>query len=132
MDNTLLLILGVAVAIFVVWLIGSSKRSNYRYLQSLDNPREGGYYAEYNEECLDAQNQNCHLTDGTTGVCVLHGLCQSSPLVDLRQEDDDTPKPDCLPPVFKQGCGRYCNCLKLRGDDYPGCMNDCASDFSPL
>jgi hypothetical protein len=122
------------VAIIIVWLLFRSyKKNSYRFLGSPYRPAEGGSRGEYNEECLEHPGQKfCMLTDGTAGICVLSGMCVADMEIDHRTANDENPKPYCTKPIFKEGCPRFCNCLSLKGQDYPGCVEDCLSYFSPL
>jgi len=133
-----ILIFVAAIAVALYLMMGGCHRKdgfdyNYRYMGSVYNPNEGGGRAEPNEECLQFPGyRHCMLTDGTFGTCALDGLCVASMLVDHRQEADEVHRPLCTEPTFKQGCGRWCQCQKLLGNDRKGCVQQCESWFSPL
>jgi hypothetical protein len=104
---------------------------NYRFLGNLYNPLSGGLNGEYNEDCLDDERRHCTLTDGTTGKCVLNGICVSSFLTDHVQNNLEIPKPRCTEPYNKQSCPKYCACLGLLGVESKNCEEECRSWFHP-
>src|SRR5574339_327880 len=104
-----LIIIFLVLAILVFLFCISTKTEGYAYLQSLYDPTQGGFYSEYNEECLDNANRHCMLTDGTEGVCLLNGVCAASFLLG----EDTTEKPYCTQPYSKEGCERWCMCTTL-------------------
>lgn len=127
--------------ILVLYLIfrRCSSGEKYRFLGGISDPRRGGYRAEMNEECLRLQaGQQCILTDGTSGNCVQSGHCVENMLVDLNLENQEIEKPYCTKPVFKEGCGRFCECKQMQGtvgptlEDSTACLKNCLSYFSPL
>lgn len=94
---------------------------------------QGGDRGEFNEECLQHPGQRmCMLSDGTSGVCVLSGMCVADMLVDHRRENDNVPRPLCTAPIFKEGCQRWCRCKGMLGEACAGCEEECESWFSPL
>jgi len=121
------------VIVVLVCLCSNSTRNQFKYLGNVYRLDEGGSRGELNEECLQHPGYRmCMLTDGTSGVCALSGMCVADMEVDLRREQDENPKPYCTEPIFKEGCGRWCNCQALKGIHDPGCLDECESWFSPL
>jgi hypothetical protein len=106
------------------------KDEGYRYLSSVNNPAQGGYYAEYNYECGDDARNQCVMENGQSGNCVLNSMCMTNMSEDMRKNDIEVPKPRCIRPTFKQNCNQFCACLGLQNRDYPGCIDDCKSWFS--
>src|SRR5271154_5223994 len=101
-----LVALVLVVALVVAWCTSGSK-SQFRYLGNVYRLDQGGSRGEPNEECLQNPSYRmCMLTDGTSGVCALSGMCVADMEVDLRRERDEVPRPLCTAPIFKQGCGR--------------------------
>jgi len=75
----------------------------------------------------------CMLTDGTSGVCGINGMCLSSMMLDLRKERDEMEMPYCTAPIFQEGCGRFCACKGCKGPiDTQQCLKECGSWFSPM
>jgi hypothetical protein len=124
------IVLVVAVA---VCMYRKNTINQFRYLGNVYNLSEGGSRGELNEECLQHPGYRmCQLTDGTPGVCALSGMCVADMEIDLRRARDEVPKPYCTAPIFKEGCGRFCDCLALAGTAKPDCIEDCRSWFSPI
>jgi hypothetical protein len=95
------------------------------------SPLDGGFVSEFNEECLDDENRHCMLTNGMTGKCVLNGQCMASAMVDARQEAEEVHKPYCTKPYSAEGCYRFCECLSMKNQYQPGCLQQCESWFHP-
>ena len=134
MGRGLLFLVIVLGAIAIACLLSSRTIKNqFKYLGNVYRLDEGGSRGELNEECLQHPSYRmCMLTDGTSGVCALSGMCVADMSVDHRKERDAVPRPLCTAPIFKEGCGRWCNCQKMKGSNNPGCRSECESWFSPI
>lgn len=131
----IVILLAITLALLSVICIFSkdTQKSQFRYLGNVYNQDQGGGRGELNEECLQHPDYRmCMLTDGTSGVCALSGMCVADMMVDHRRERDAVPRPLCTAPIFKEGCGRWCKCQKLKGEETPGCVEECRRWFSPL
>ena len=134
MCQTLYLLALALAVVLVIWVCSkNTNRNGFKYLGNGYNPNQGGSRGELNEECLQHPGYRmCMLTDGTSGVCALSGMCVADMEVDLRRERDSVPRPLCTPPVFKEGCERFCRCQALLGEECDDCVERCRSWFSPL
>lgn len=122
----------ISIMILIIYLLWpKNERSNYQYMGSLYSPTMGGSRTEFNEECLNNENDHCMMTDGTPGKCMLNGICEVSLLLDPRPQAEDFPIPHCTRPYSAQACDRFCNCLQLQGSDSPSCTKECKSWFHP-
>ena len=130
------LVLGVICLGIFIYL--KKRRDGFRYLGSVYQPNISGGEGELNEECLQHPGYRfCMLTDGKSGVCALSGMCVADMMVDHRQEDIDVPRPLCTKPIFKAGCSRFCECLKISDPSSSHtasleCKRECDDWFSPL
>lgn len=135
---TFIIIAILVVTLIVLYCLSSSGAmcssqspslsEKYHYLGSLYMPADGGVASEYNIECLNNANGHCMLTDGTTGKCVLHGICRSSMLLDHSQSIIE--KPYCTRPYFPEECASFCQCLNMKGVKPPNCINTCTAQFA--
>lgn len=149
--TTLVVVLIGVVIVFVALMLlkggcwnerFASVPSKFHYLGSVYRKDEGGSRGEPNEECLQSPGYRfCMLTDGTSGVCALSGMCVANMLNDLREERDDIRHPLCTKPIFKEGCKRHCDCLAMKfskengrrmtPSQYGTCLDSCISNFHP-
>ncbi len=129
-------VIALCIVIGVIILLGIIvSREKYRFLKGMYLPAQGGHHAEPNEDCLQFPGvRQCVMTDGTSGTCVMGGLCVASMLDDLNLENLEIRKPYCPGPTFKEGCGRFCACQKMKGGSFntTACLQNCESWFSPL
>jgi hypothetical protein len=136
-DVTVMVIVAIiAIAVVIIVIVNHKKPTDsFRYLGSLFDPKDGGRYGEFDETCYYDAGAHCMLKDGTSGKCVMNGICIESPSADVVKDDEDIPKPYCDYglPVWASGCSKHCACkgLKNGGGITDSCMKSCLSNFHP-
>lgn len=136
--------LGAAGCFLAYCIYRTIKRTlyqNYIHLGSSFHPSNLGGPTELSHECLGHPGYRmCVMTDGRPGVCGTSGMCIPDLMMDDRADLsasnlDDMKYPNCVEPISKEECSRFCSCKIVKGEvldhEFEGCQEACRSNFYP-